>query len=109
MKSPLRPWPRREALHEFDTADGPRATTLRITVPPGTHRAHLLRGDAGFAFAPTVVSQDGAAVSAPTDTLPAGRFAWQSWPVDGGASGRTVDLTLTGDNDFWRLNGLVLL
>ena len=85
------------------------ATRLRITVPAGPHHAYLLRGDAGFAAAPTVVSQDGAVVSAPTDTLPAGRFAWQSWTVDGGASGRTVDLTLTGVNDFWRLNGLVVL
>jgi hypothetical protein len=56
-----------------------------------------------------VVSQDGAIVSAPIDTLPAGQFAWQSWPVDGGAAGRTVDLTLTGVDEDWRLNGLVVL
>ncbi|PZS19909.1 MAG: hypothetical protein DLM57_02950 [Pseudonocardiales bacterium] len=86
------------------------ATTLRLRVPPGRHRVYLLRGDAGAAAGPTVVSQGGAVVSGPGPTLPAGAFAWQSWRVNGGPSGRTVDLTLSGvASDYWRLNGLVVI
>lgn len=71
---------------------------------------YLLRGDAGFAVAPTVVSQDGVLVSGPGPTLPAGQFAWQSWAASGGRSGRTVDLTLAWvGGDYWRLNGLVVI
>jgi len=85
------------------------ATTLRLAVPAGGHDVSLLRGDAGFPSAPTVVSQDGGVVSGPGPTLAAGQFAWQTWHVDGGSSGRQVDLTLTGvGGDYWRVNGLVV-
>lgn len=87
------------------------ATSLRIGVPAGPHRAWLLTGDGSFEAGNTIVSIAGRVVaeSGPR-VIPEGRFVWIEVPLDGGAQGRPVDLELTGDlrDGFWRLVALSL-
>ncbi|HEY8457342.1 MAG TPA: hypothetical protein VIL34_17245 [Actinopolymorphaceae bacterium] len=84
--------------------------TLRIVVPPGEHRAHLLTGDAHFQSSHTVVYVGGERVAKTDRFLEAGEFAWLTFTLDGGDSGRTVDITLDGEGheEYWRLGALVV-
>ncbi|MFF2452256.1 alpha-glucuronidase family glycosyl hydrolase [Isoptericola sp. NPDC058082] len=83
------------------------ARVLRVAVPPGTHTARLLVGDTGSAASATRVAVDGTTV-ATGEKLDAGAFAWLDLPLDGGAEGRTADLTLTGQGGPWRLTALTI-
>jgi hypothetical protein len=41
--------------------------------------------------------------------LAATEWGWDQFTVDGGATGRTVDVTFTGDAaKFWRFNAIVV-
>lgn len=95
---------------DFALGRGP-ATSLRLGVPAGQHRAWLLTGDSSFASGNTIVSIDGRVVaqSGPQE-IPAGRFVWVEVPLDGGSDGRPVDLALTGElrDGFWRVVSLSL-
>jgi len=87
------------------------ATTLRLHVPPGLHRAWFLTGDASFDAGNTIVSIAGRVVAqSGPQVIPAGRFVFVEVPLDGGPAGRDVDLELTGDlrEGFWRLVSLSL-
>jgi len=91
---------------DFTLGRGP-ATTLRLAVPAGPHRAWLLTGDASFDAANTIVRIDGQVV-AQSGPIPAGDFVWIEVPLDGGTDGQPVDLQLTGDqgDGYWRLVAL---
>ena len=80
---------------------------LRVAVPPGAHTARLLFGDTGSAASATRVAVDGTTV-ATGEKLDTGTFAWLDVPLDGGAAGRTADLTLTGQGGPWRLTALTV-
>jgi hypothetical protein len=85
--------------------------TLRIALPAGRHRVHVLTGDNGFQSSDTVVFADGERVAETGELLPAGQFKWFGFELDGGAAGRTVDLRFVGEDheQYWRLNALVVL
>lgn len=84
--------------------------TLRITVPAGSHQVYLLRGDAGFSSGDTIVSEGGTVLADSGGTLASGQFQWVDFTLDGGASGRTADLTFTGaDGNYWRVVALAVL
>jgi alpha-glucuronidase len=82
---------------------------LRLALPPGSHHAYLMTGDAFAPGARTRVSIGGTVVadSGPAP-IPQGTFRWIDWPMSGGD---TVDLTLTGsDGDaYWRVVCLVVV
>jgi len=83
--------------------------TLRLAVPAGKHRVALLRGDVTAATGPLVVKADGTTLVAPGTALKAREFAWERFVLDGGATGRTADLILSGDaGSEWKLAALVL-
>lgn len=83
--------------------------TLRIAVPAGVHEVYVLRGDADFSSGDTVISEDGTVLADPGGVLPAGQFQWFHFPLDGGTSGRTADLTVSGTGgDYWRLVALTV-
>ncbi|MGH3489501.1 MAG: hypothetical protein ACRDP8_16550 [Actinopolymorphaceae bacterium] len=90
----------------------PGPTTLRLAVPAGSHRVHVLTGDAFATSGETVVSIGGVIVGRSGESLiPQGSFRWFDFAVDGGTSGRTVDLELTGNLHelLWRIVALVLV
>ncbi|HEX6443986.1 MAG TPA: glycosyl hydrolase family protein [Streptosporangiales bacterium] len=83
--------------------------TLRISVPAGVHEVYALRGDAGYSSGDTVVSEDGKVLADPGGVLSAGQFQWFHFPLDGGTTGRTADLTVSGTGgDYWRLVALTV-
>ncbi|RMB84874.1 alpha-glucuronidase family glycosyl hydrolase [Streptomyces shenzhenensis] len=84
-----------------------RSRVLRIAVPAGRHTAYALVGDTGATASPTRIAVDGRTV-ATSPRQPSGTFTWLELPLDGGASGRTLDLTFTGEGGPWRLNALAL-
>jgi len=89
----------------------PEPSILRLAVPAGEHRIHVLTGDAYATASETVVSIDGVVVGRSGDsTIPQGSFRWFDFPVDGGGSGRTVDLELTGNlyERLWRIVALIM-
>lgn len=84
------------------------ARTLRVAVPAGEHRAYLLVGDA-FPSHPTRVSSNGE-VLAESEYVEGGEFVWLEFVVDGGASGREIDLELSSVPDqHWHLNALAIV
>lgn len=90
---------------DFVAGDAP--ATLRLAVPAGAHRVRLLIGDPNFEVSSFVISGDGRTLR--TDEVRAGGAAWVDLPVDGGASGRTVDLTFTSvPGVFWSFDALLL-
>ncbi|RDD85261.1 alpha-glucuronidase family glycosyl hydrolase [Streptomyces parvulus] len=84
-----------------------RSRVLRVAVPAGSHTAYALVGDTDATASPTRIAVDGTTV-ATSPKQPAGTFTWLRLPLDGGPSGRTADLTLTGVGGPWRLNALAL-
>jgi alpha-glucuronidase len=84
---------------------------LRIALPAGQHRVHILTGDA---FAPsgttTVYEGDTELGSSGPDIIPQAEFRWFSFVLDGGTSGRLADLRLVGSlrDGYWRIAGLVM-
>ncbi|HEX6514347.1 MAG TPA: alpha-glucuronidase family glycosyl hydrolase [Nocardioidaceae bacterium] len=84
------------------------AHTLRIAVPAGEQLVSILVGDGGPDSWPTYVSVDGERI-AESPHLPGGAFAWVHFTLDGGASGRQVDVTFDSEpNQFWHLCALVI-
>ncbi len=84
--------------------------TLRVSVPAGNHTAYLLVGDAGFPADPMTVSSGGQTLLDLASPQPTGVFRWLAFPLDGGASGRDVDLDFAAhvSGQFWRFAGLVV-
>lgn len=92
-----------------DFVGTPESRTLRVNVPAGEHTAFLLRGDSGFPAQPMTVEFDGEVLAEGT-ALGAGAYEWLSFPLDGGADGRPVELTLSGqEGQWWHLNSLVAM
>ncbi len=89
------------------TSQGP--ATLRLRIPAGSHTVSLLRGDAQFAAQPVVVTVDGQRVVNGGVQLATNRWGWDQFTVDGGASGRTVDVTFSIDiAQYWRVNAIMV-
>ncbi|MGC4938530.1 alpha-glucuronidase family glycosyl hydrolase [Kribbella sp. DT2] len=89
-----------------------KPSTLRLTVPAGVHTVWVLTGDSLTDSGITTVSEKGVVLGRSGDTsLPSRAFVWFSFTIDGGASGRTADLALTGSelNGLWRIAALVLV
>ncbi|WP_200215074.1 alpha-glucuronidase family glycosyl hydrolase [Micromonospora coerulea] len=96
-----------DALRRDFCADVP-ARTLRIAVPPGSYPTYLLVGDV-VRSQPTIVSVDGAEL-ARSRVLAGNEFEWLTFTLDGGPSGKTVDLRLSGiPGEFWHLNALAMV
>jgi phosphodiesterase/alkaline phosphatase D-like protein len=86
--------------------------TLRLAVPTGRREVYVLTGDASFASGNTIVRENGELLAQSGDkTIPEGRFEWFGFELDGGPSGRTADLEITGDlrAGYWRMGGIVML
>lgn len=86
--------------------------TLRLAVPAGKHQVYILTGDPSFPIGNTIVSSAGEVLGqSGDDIIPEGKFKWFSFEMDGGNTGRTVDLQITGElrNGYWIINGLVML
>ncbi|WP_206079930.1 alpha-glucuronidase family glycosyl hydrolase [Propioniciclava coleopterorum] len=84
---------------------------LRVAVPPGVHRTWVLTGDGGAPAGITTISEGGRELArSGSGELPGGNFVWFGFDLDGGAAGRTADLTLTGSlrDGYWRVNALTL-
>ncbi|MGH3490142.1 MAG: glycoside hydrolase family 2 TIM barrel-domain containing protein [Actinopolymorphaceae bacterium] len=86
-------------------------TTLRLSVPAGVHQAYVLAGDATSSAGDTIISDlNGTVLDQVGGTQSAGEFTWLTFPVDGGAGGRDVDLVISGaGGTYWRMNALVLV
>ncbi|WBB70744.1 discoidin domain-containing protein [Micromonospora sp. WMMD812] len=94
---------------DFTLARG-RTGTLRVAVPAGVHDLALLRGDATGTSGATVVQADGQTLVPAGGNLAAGEFAWERFTLDGGATGRTVDLVISNDaGNYWRLCALIMV
>lgn len=84
------------------------AGTLRLALPPGAHPTSLLVGDVVGSF-PTVVTVGGTEL-ARSRQLGGYEFEWLTFTLDGGPSGRTVDLVLSSvGNEYWHLNALAVV
>lgn len=85
------------------------ARTLRIRVPAGEHVLYALTGDEIVAATGIAVSVDGQQVARTQPTAGPRVHEWVAVPLDGGAGGRTVDVTFAraGAED-WKLGALVL-
>lgn len=86
-------------------------STLRLAVPAGTHEIYLLVGDPGFAANPIIVRSGGQTVATTTTALPPNQYEWIHFPLDGGASGQSVDVTFSSGaaNQYWVFDALVVL
>jgi hypothetical protein len=84
--------------------------TLRISVPAGSHTGYLLVGDANFPADPMTVSSGGQTLLDLATPQPTGVFRWLAFPLDGGTSGRDVDLDFAAhvSGQFWRFASLVV-
>ncbi|PSL01079.1 glucose/arabinose dehydrogenase [Haloactinopolyspora alba] len=97
-----------DALRRDFVLDNSGPGELRVAVPPGEHVFSLLTGDPDYSTSGFVVSADGSVVSPARATMPEDTYAWKEFTLDGGASGRTVDLTLSSpDGSYWRMLALV--
>lgn len=96
---------------DFTLGREPGDYVLRVDVPAGRHTAYALTGDARFGSGRAQISVDGVpAASSGEGTIPTGQFRWIQFELDGGSSGRTVDLGLTGSlrDGFWLLDALLI-
>jgi hypothetical protein len=94
-------------LGDMVTSQGP--ATLRLRIPAGSHTVSVLRGDAQFAAQPLVVTVDGQRVVDGGVQLATNRWGWDQFTVDGGTSGRTVDVTFSIDiAQYWRVNAIMV-
>jgi len=83
--------------------------TLRVHVPAGEHVVSLLRGDNSFTSGHTVVKEGDQVLVREGPNLPSGSYAWEQFTLDGGETGRDVDLQLSNTGgSFWRLVALVV-
>ena len=85
------------------------ARTLRLAVPAGQTDAYLLIGDAGADCFPTAVRSEGNLL-VESEFLLGGVYSWLKITLDGGATGRSVDLELssTVPGQHWHLVALVI-
>ena len=84
------------------------ARTLRLTIPAGEHSLYLLTGETSSDSFPTTVRMDGAVVGTSV-FLPGGNFEWLDVPVDGGASGKTIDLEFSNvPGQHWHLVAIAI-
>lgn len=82
---------------------------LRLKVPAGRATAHLLTGDPNTFNRPLIVRVDGAE-RARSEQLDGREFTWLRVPLDGGHSGREVDLELSSDEEqTWHLSACVVV
>ncbi|MPZ84166.1 MAG: carbohydrate-binding protein [Actinophytocola sp.] len=83
--------------------------TLRLRIPAGEHTVSILRGDSQYTAQPIVVTADGARVVDGGVEVGVNQWGWDQFTVDGGAAGRTVDLTFSIDvAEYWRVNAIVV-
>lgn len=91
---------------DFTNDTTPR--TLRVAVPAGEHDAYLLVGD-NTGLYPTYV-RSGGDLLAQSERMIHGGWVWLHLSLDGGASGRDVDLELSSDpGQHWHLNALAVV
>lgn len=84
-------------------------TVLRLKLPAGRCTAHLLTGDPNTFNRPLIARVDGAE-TARSEQLDGREFTWLRIPLDGGSSGREVDLELSSEEDrTWHLSACVVL
>jgi hypothetical protein len=97
-----------DRLQDDCASDGvPR--TLRLRIPPGKQRAWILIGGQGAGTQPVRVAL-GHETLMETGYIDESMFQWFGFTLDGGARGKTVDLTMAGaDGRYWRLGALVVL
>lgn len=83
---------------------------LRVVVPPGRSDVDLLIGDRSFPADAMTVTSGGQTLVDLRTPLPSGTFGWFRFPVDGGVSGRQVDLEFAAQQpgQYWRFAGLVI-
>ena len=85
------------------------ARTIRVAVPAGTHDAYLLVGDATVNSHPTYVHAGGERLAG-SAFLWRGQFEWLHLTLDGGTSGREVDLELSSvPGEHWHLVALAII
>ncbi|MGH3487286.1 MAG: alpha-glucuronidase family glycosyl hydrolase [Actinopolymorphaceae bacterium] len=85
------------------------ARTLRVAVPAGRHETYLLVGDATVNSHPTFVHAGGERLAEST-FLWRGQFEWLHFTLDGGTSGREVDLELSSvPGEHWHLVALAVM
>lgn len=85
--------------------------TLRVDIPAGTHTVWILTGDSSTDSGVTTISENGRVLAASgTTSLPSRAMLWFSFQLDGGVSGRTATLEITGSllNGLWRVGALVI-
>ncbi|WP_306319623.1 MULTISPECIES: alpha-glucuronidase family glycosyl hydrolase [unclassified Streptomyces] len=84
-------------------------TKLRLKLPPGPCTAHLLTGDPNTFNRTLVVTVDGTE-RARSEQLDGREFTWLRIPLDGGASGREVDIDLSAKpTETWHLTACVVV
>ncbi|GAA1134317.1 alpha-glucuronidase family glycosyl hydrolase [Streptomyces javensis] len=82
---------------------------LRLRLPAGRCTAHLLTGDPNTFNRSLIVRVDGIE-RARSERLDGREFTWLRIPLDGGPSGRDVDLELSSEEDeTWHLSACVVL
>jgi hypothetical protein len=83
--------------------------TLRVHVPAGEHVVSLLRGDNSYSSGHTVVKEGDQVLVPAGPNLPRGSYAWEQFTLDGGETGRDVDLEVSNTGgSYWRLVALVV-
>jgi alkaline phosphatase D len=85
-------------------------TTFRVAVPAGVHRVYFLTGDSMYGSANTIIHSDNKLLADAGNPLDAGQFKWLSFDLDGGSTGKEIDLNITseGGDGAWRLIAFVM-
>ncbi|QGH33800.1 family 43 glycosylhydrolase [Gracilibacillus salitolerans] len=93
---------RRDLIASFDPA------TLRISVPSGYHIVNVMSGDRQYSQANTTVTVNDEEI-AETGGTDVGEFKVLSFLVNGGETGKEVELGFSGETDkHWVINALMV-
>jgi len=93
---------RKDLIASFNPA------TLGLAIPAGYHTVYVLSGDRQYSQANTKITVDGEMV-AETDGTELGEFKVLSFVVNGGESGKKVDVQFSGESGkHWIFNALMV-
>ncbi|WP_338788656.1 FIMAH domain-containing protein [Metabacillus sp. FJAT-53654] len=93
---------RKDLIASFNPA------TLGLSIPEGYHTVYVISGDRQYGQGNTMIKVDGTKV-AETGGTAQGEFKVLSFGIDGGETGRKVDLEFTGESGkHWILNALMV-
>jgi alkaline phosphatase D len=99
-----------DALQRDLIASREELTIFRVNVPAGIHKVYFLTGDSVYGSANTIIRSDNKLLAEAGYALDPGQFKWLSFELDGGSTGKEIDLEISSElgDGAWRLVAFVM-